>query len=96
MVGLAIVVGLATFPFLERSSSVRLREDHLLIRWDAEPGTSLRAMNAATSDAVDRLDALPGVDGVSAHVGRAVHSDQVVNVNSGEIGSRWMIRTTRT
>jgi Cu/Ag efflux pump CusA len=28
---------------------------------------------------------LPGVRNVSAHVGRAVHSDQVVNVNSGEM-----------
>jgi Cu/Ag efflux pump CusA len=84
-IGVALVAGLATVPFLDLTGSVRLRQSHLLIRWDAEPGTSLGAMNAATSAVVDRLDALPGVQGVSAHVGRAVHSDQVVDVNSGEI-----------
>jgi Cu/Ag efflux pump CusA len=84
-IGVALVAGLAALPFLDLSGSIRLRQSHLLIRWDAEPGTSLGAMNAATSAVVDRLDALPGVEGVSAHVGRAVNSDQVVDVNSGEI-----------
>jgi Cu/Ag efflux pump CusA len=84
-IGIALVVGLATSPFLDRSTAVRLRESHLLVRWDAEPGTSLPAMNEVTSDVVERLDMVPGIGSVSAHVGRAIHSDQIVNVNSGEI-----------
>ncbi len=74
-----------TFPFLDRDPSVRLKESDLLVRWDAAPGTSLPAMNEATAEVVDELGAIPGVDQVAAHVGRAVHSDQIVNVNSGEI-----------
>ena len=83
--GIALVVGLVTFPFLDRSSSLRLRQSDLLIRWDAAPGTSLQSMNAVTSEVVGRLGEAPGVGAVSAHVGRAIHSDQIVNVNSGEI-----------
>ncbi len=84
-IGVALIAGLATFPFLDRDPSVRLKEDDLLVRWDAEPGTSLPAMNSVTAEVLDELGAIPGVAGVSAHVGRAIHSDQIVNVNSGEI-----------
>jgi Cu/Ag efflux pump CusA len=84
-IGVALVIGVAMFPFLDRSANVRLRETDLLIRWDAAPGTSLPAMNGLTADVVDRLAALEGVEQVGAHVGRAIHSDQIVNINSGEI-----------
>jgi Cu/Ag efflux pump CusA len=84
-IAMALVIGVAMFPFLDRSSNVRLRESDLLIRWEADPGTSLPAMNALTTDVVDRLGALEGVEQVGAHVGRAIHSDQIVNINSGEI-----------
>ncbi len=84
-IAVALVIGVAMFPFLDRSSNVRLRENDLLIRWDAAPGTSLTAMNGLTADVVDRLGALEGVEQVGAHVGRAIHSDQIVNINSGEI-----------
>jgi Cu/Ag efflux pump CusA len=81
----ALALGLLALPFLAASQAVRLRGTDLLVRWDAPPGTSLPAMNDVTAEAVDRLSDVPGVEGVSAHVGRAIHSDQVVNVNSGEI-----------
>jgi Cu/Ag efflux pump CusA len=83
--GLALVAGVATFPALARDASVRLKENDLLIRWDAAPGTSLPAMNSITTEVVDELSAIPGIGNVGAHVGRAIHSDQIVNVNSGEI-----------
>ena len=83
--GVALVAGLVTFPFLDRDTSVSLKEDDLLVRWDAAPGTSLPAMNDVTTQVVDELSAIPGVGTVGAHVGRAIHSDQIVNVNSGEI-----------
>ena len=80
-----MVAGLAAFPFLERSFSPMLKEADLLIHWDAAPGTSLPEMNRITSRAASELGSLPGVRNVSAHVGRAVNSDQVVGINSGEI-----------
>ena len=83
--GIILLVGILTLPFLDASSSVQLKETDLLIHWDAAPGTSLPAMNETTTAAVDELSALPGVQKVSAHVGRAINSDQVVNVNSAEI-----------
>jgi Cu/Ag efflux pump CusA len=83
--GVALVAGLVTFPFLDRDASVRLKETDLLVRWDAAPGTSLPEMNDVTAQVVNELSAIPGVGNVGAHVGRAIHSDQIVNVNSGEI-----------
>ncbi|MDQ4107524.1 MAG: efflux RND transporter permease subunit [Actinomycetota bacterium] len=84
-IGIVVVAGLATFPFLERSSSVTLKENDLVVHWDAAPGTSLPAMSRVTMEAVEELRALPGIRDVSAHVGRAIHSDQVVGINSGQI-----------
>ncbi|MGQ0850080.1 MAG: efflux RND transporter permease subunit, partial [Actinomycetota bacterium] len=47
--------------------------------------TSLGQMNQITRQLVDELSARPGVGNVGAHVGRAITSDQLVNVNEGEI-----------
>jgi Cu/Ag efflux pump CusA len=78
-------VGLATVPFLDGSLSPGLRERDLVIELEAPPGTSLPRMDAITAQAVDDLSLVPGIRDVGAHVGRAVTSDQVVNVNSGEV-----------
>lgn len=83
--GVLLLAGLVALPFLERDGSVHLKVSDVLVQWDAAPGTSLPEINRITSDAVAELGALPGVRNVSAHVGRAIHSDQVVNVNSGEM-----------
>lgn len=83
--GVVVLTGLVVLPFLEGSSAVTLRETDILIQWDAAPGTSLPEINRVTGDAVAELGFLPGVRNVSAHVGRAVNSDQVVGINSGEI-----------
>ena len=48
-IGVALIIGVAMFPFLDRSTNVRLRETDLLIRWDAAPGTSLPAMNGLSA-----------------------------------------------
>jgi len=83
--GVLLLTGLVALPFLERDASVHLKVSDVLVQWDATPGTSLPEIKRITSDAVAELGSLPGVRNVSAHVGRAVHSDQVVNVNSGEM-----------
>ncbi|MGQ0668672.1 MAG: efflux RND transporter permease subunit [Actinomycetota bacterium] len=84
-VGIAVLTGLAALPFLVWSPSVTLKVTDLLVKWDAAPGTSLPEMNRVTAQAVRELVAVPGVSDVSAHVGRAVNSDQVVGINSGQI-----------
>jgi CzcA family heavy metal efflux pump len=83
--GVLVLAGIVALPFLEGSSSVTLKETDLLIHLDAAPGTSLPEINRVTGEAVAELGSLPGVRNVSAHVGRAVNSDQVVGINSGEI-----------
>ncbi|MGH8902284.1 MAG: efflux RND transporter permease subunit [Egibacteraceae bacterium] len=83
--GVVLVVGLATVPFLDQSLRPSLRERDALVELQAPPGTSLPRMDAITAQAVNELRGLKGVAGVGAHVGRAVTSDQLVNVNSAEI-----------
>lgn len=85
VVGIVLVAGLVALPFLSTSLSPSLREGDLVIQQNAPPGTSLGRMNEITAQVVDELSSLPGVRTVGAHVGRAIASDQIVNVNSGEI-----------
>jgi len=83
--GTIVVIGLVALPFLDVSSRPSLKERDVLIHLAAPPGTSLPRMNEITAQSVDDLGSIPGVRDVRAHVGRAVMSDQIVNVNSGEI-----------
>jgi CzcA family heavy metal efflux pump len=84
-VGAVAVAGLAALPFLGPSLSPSFKETELLIHLDGVPGTSLPEMNRITTQASRELRSLAGVRSVGVHVGRAVTSDQVVNVNSAEL-----------
>src|SRR5947208_68974 len=76
------VAALAVVPQLERGSMLpSLQDRNLLLRVTAAPGTSLPEMDRITTAAENRLRTLPGVQGVGTHVGRAVGSDQLVDVN---------------
>jgi Cu/Ag efflux pump CusA len=83
--GLFAVAGIVAFPFLDQSMRPVLKERDVVVRLDAQPGTSLQRMDEITAQAVEELRSLPGIDDVGAHVGRAVQSDQIVNVNSAEV-----------
>ena len=87
MVALAVIVvaGLVAVPLLDVSLRPSLREHDVLVRVDADPGTSLQQMDTVMAEAVSAVGSLPGVRDVGAHVGRAITSDQIVNVNSGEM-----------
>ncbi|MEV1289047.1 efflux RND transporter permease subunit [Micromonospora sp. NPDC049679] len=86
VVGLLVVAGLAALPFLRaRPLAPTLQERDLLISWEAAPGASRPEMNRITSALTAELRALPGVRNVGAHTGRALASDQVVSINSGEV-----------
>jgi Cu/Ag efflux pump CusA len=80
-----VVVGLAAVPFLDLSLRPALRERDVLVTLDAPPGTSLPRMDELTARVVEELRSVRGVDNIAAHVGRAIMSDQIVNVNSAEI-----------
>ncbi|MFF5285020.1 efflux RND transporter permease subunit [Streptomyces sp. NPDC012756] len=83
--GVLVAAGFAVWPQLDGASPIpALHQRELLIQVEAPPGTSLPEMDRLGQAAVDQLRALPGVESVGAHVGRARESDQVVNVNSGE------------
>ena len=85
-IGILLLLGLGLAPQLGTDSTMPARQDRaLLVRWDAAPGTSLPAMRASTAALTRELQAVDGVRSVGAHVGRAVTSDQVVGINSGEL-----------
>ena len=83
--GVLALIGLIALPFLNPSLRPALKERDVLVHIEAPPGTSLPKMTELTRQAVQQLGAVPGVDNVGGQVGRAVASDQIVNVNSGEI-----------
>lgn len=82
-----VLVGLAAVPFVDFSLTPGLQEREVLVHVKAAPGTSLPKMTQVATQAVDDLEALPGVGNVNAQIGRAVMSDKATDVNEGEI---WM------
>jgi CzcA family heavy metal efflux pump len=79
------VAGFAALPFLGPSLSPSFKESELLVHLNGPPGTSLPEMNRITTRASRELRSISGVRDVGVHVGRAVTSDQAVNVNSAEL-----------
>jgi Cu/Ag efflux pump CusA len=81
---LVVAGGLALVPQVGGRSLIPAQRD-LLVRLDAAPGTSLQEMDRVATLMSRDVRAVSGVADVGVHVGRAVTSDQVVNVNSGEL-----------
>ena len=86
-VAVAVIAGLIILPQLRQPDSIvpASKDRDLLISWETAPGTSLPEIHRVTSRISDELRGIPGVRNVGAHVGRALTSDQVVDVNSGEL-----------
>ncbi|MFN8444078.1 MAG: efflux RND transporter permease subunit [Caldilineaceae bacterium] len=80
-----LVVGVGLVLPLGRSIMPTFREPTLLVSFDNVPGASLSEMDRIVSRVVNDLRATPGVSNVGAHVGRAVMSDQVAAIHSGEL-----------
>jgi CzcA family heavy metal efflux pump len=85
-VAVLAVAGLVLLPRIGgRQMLPRLHDRELLVQWESTPGMSQPEMDRITALATRELRAIPGVRDVGAHVGRAITSDQVVNVNSAEL-----------
>jgi Cu/Ag efflux pump CusA len=85
-VAVLALAGLVVLPRIGgRQMLPRLHDRELLVQWEGAPGMSQPEMDRITALATRELRAIPGVRDVGAHVGRAIASDQVVNVNSAEL-----------
>jgi CzcA family heavy metal efflux pump len=82
---LLVVLGLLVVPFLGQSLFPTFKERDLLIHLDGTPSASRPEMDRIVARMSQELRTIPGVRDVGAHVGRAVMSDQVVDVNSSEL-----------
>ncbi len=87
-IGLCVLLaaGLLLASRLERDELLpRFKETELMVNLDGLAGTSHPAMARIVSKLTHDLRAVPGVRNVSAHVGRAVMSDEVSNINASEL-----------
>ena len=85
--GLAAAAGiaaLAALPFVH-ATQPRFADRSTVMRLSGTPGMSLTEMSRMTSLVTGELRALPSVQTVGATLGRATNSDQVENVNTGEL-----------
>jgi len=80
-----VAVGLVVWTMLGQSLLPSFKEQHLLIDWVGQPGTSHPAMDRILTRAARELRAVPGVSNVGAHLGRAVMGDQVVGMNASQL-----------
>jgi Cu/Ag efflux pump CusA len=81
-----LVAGIAVLPFLRQDQLLpSFREPYLMVRLESAPATSHPEMNRIVARISSELRAIPGVQNVGAHVGRAVFGDQVVGINSAEL-----------
>jgi len=83
--GVVLLAGLVALPFMGSSLVPAFQDRDVLVKLEAEPGTSNPAMTEVVTELTRDLKSLPGVDNVGAHVGRAVTGDQLVDVNSSEV-----------
>jgi CzcA family heavy metal efflux pump len=85
-IAVLVVAGVVLLPLVKRDQVLpAFREPYLTIQLEAEPGTSLPAMNRIVTQASSELRAVPGVRDVGAHIGRAVFGDRVVGINFAEL-----------
>ena len=83
--GVLAVAGIVMLPLLGTTVLPSLHDRDILVRLDSPAGTSSTQMTAMTADVVERLEDVPGVASVGAHIGRSVTGDRVTNVNSSDV-----------
>ncbi len=83
--GVLLLAAAAALPLLGTSLIPTFQDRSVLVRLDAEPGTSNPRMTQVATELGDKLKGVPGVERVSATVGRAVTGDRVANVSSSDV-----------
>lgn len=81
----SVVAALALVPLNQPQVVPPMQEPVLLVELTATPGTARAEMSRVAARASQELTGLPGVTGVAGHVGRAITSDRVANVDEGEL-----------
>ncbi|MGH2451362.1 MAG: efflux RND transporter permease subunit [Candidatus Limnocylindria bacterium] len=81
----AAVVLLAVLPLLGTSLIPSFKDRDMLVRLNAEPGTSNTRMTEIATEVSRELRSIEGVANVGAHVGRAITGDRIVDVNSADV-----------
>lgn len=79
-----LAVGVLTWKTTEHSFVPGFKETDVVVALQAAPGTSLPETNRLTSAVMQDLMKINGVRNVAAHVGRAVLSNEVADVDSAE------------
>lgn len=80
----ALLAGVLAWTQLERSMVPTFKETDVVIEWQGTPGTSLQAMSRLTTGLLAEIRKVPGVRNAAAHIGRALLSQEVADVNSAE------------
>ncbi len=83
--GVTLLLVAAAMPLLGTKLLPEFQDRSVLVRLDAEPGTSNPRMTEIAQNLSGELTAIPGVGNVSASVGRAVTGDRVTNVSSSDV-----------
>jgi Cu/Ag efflux pump CusA len=78
------VAALAALPFVH-ANQPQFADRSLVMRLSGAPGMSLPELSRMTRLVTGELRTLPSVQSVGATLGRATNSDQVENVNTGEL-----------
>jgi CzcA family heavy metal efflux pump len=78
-------VAIAVIPMLGTSLIPSFKDRDLMVRLNAEPGTSNPRMTEIATQVSRELRGLDGVDNVGGQIGRAVNGDQLVDVNSANL-----------
>ena len=80
-----VLAAIALIPLMKGPVIPSFKDRDVVARLTATPGTSRPEMARILATASHELRAIPGVDDVTGHLGRAITGDQVVDVNSGEL-----------
>jgi CzcA family heavy metal efflux pump len=84
-VGAAVAIAVLAFALQDKSVIPTFKDRDVLVKLNAEPGTSNPRMTQITRNLSSKLRGIDGVENVGGHVGRAVAADQRVDVNSSEV-----------
>ncbi len=79
------LVAIVVLPFLREPGTPAFRDRDLIVELTGPAGISLPEMDRISGRTLSALRALPGVDGASATIGRAVAGDRLVDTGSAEL-----------